>query len=90
MPTKKAAPVAAAAKTTKPSAKLDDQGNEMNMMYFIRQYVGLVIACVAFACVCFAGYAPQYPELFEKGVTVNFYLYGGAWGGGMDVQGTYS
>lgn len=88
MPTKKAAPAAAAAETTtKPSANLDAQGNEMNMMYFIRQYVGLGLALVAFACVCFAGYAPQFPELFAKGVTVNFYLYSGA--SGRDVQGTH-
>ena len=59
------------AKDTKKDAvagKTDAQGNLMNASYYFRQYVGLILSMVAFAMVCFAGYAPKY------GLSVNLSL----------------
>jgi len=63
------------AKDTKKDAvagKTDAQGNLMNASYYFRQYVGLILSMVAFAMVCFAGYAPKY------GLSVNLFLYSSA------------
>jgi hypothetical protein len=73
----KPAAAAAAAKAAAPTLKLDEHGNEMDTVYWVRQYIGLVMALFAMATVCFAGYAPKFPALMEKGLTVNFFLYGG-------------
>jgi hypothetical protein len=52
--------------------KTDAQGNLMDATYYFKQYIGLTLSMVAFACVCFAGYAPKY------GLSVNIFLYSSA------------
>ena len=56
-------------KETEVTGPMDAQGNLLDTAYYFKQYVGLFLSMIAFACVCFAGYAPKY------GYSVNLFLY---------------
>ena len=60
------------AKKDSVAGKTDGQGNLMDASYYFRQYFGLTLSLLAFAMVCFAGYAPKY------GLSVNLFLYSSA------------